>query len=68
MPKKHIVIVEDEYYIKNMKLFHNPQCKITKTIIDDDLFKGDSEHARLVKNRRKADKELLDFEYNKRFK
>lgn len=66
--KKHIIIVEDEYYIEHMKIFHSPQCRITKTIIDDDLFKDDLEHARLVKARRKADKELIDYEYNKRYK
>ena len=65
--KKHIVIVKDDFFKQHLDIFHNSECVVLKTIIEDDLFKDDPIYDKLRKARKKADKELIDYEYNKRF-
>jgi len=62
--QKHVVIIEDEYFKANYSIFKNPSCVWTKTIVEDELFKDDELHAKLLKAKKKAEKELRDYEYN----
>ncbi len=62
--EKHIAIIEDSFLKENIKLFSDERCRITKTIIDDDLFKDDDFRNKLVKAKQKAEKELRDYEFN----
>lgn len=65
--KKHIIIVEDSHFIANLKVFSDPlHCKISKTIIEDDMFKNDPIWLDLVSKKKKAEKALRDYEFNKR--
>jgi len=65
--KKEVVIISHEFFKKHFKLFTDKEhCVWTKTIVEDDLFKDDEYHAKLIKAKRKAEKELRDYEYNKR--
>jgi hypothetical protein len=67
--KKHIVIVTDEWFINNLKVFSHPEhCKVTRTVIEDDTFKDDPTWKDLLKAKQKADKEFRDYEFDKRHK
>ncbi len=67
--KKHIVIVDEDYFNKHLSIFMNKEhCKWTKVIIVDDMFDNDETYKKLVKTKQKAEKELRDYEYNKRNK
>jgi len=53
--QKHIIIVDDEWFLKNLSIFTNPEhCKVTRSFIKDDYFKDDEEHKRLMKDKKKA--------------
>lgn len=65
--EKFIVIVNDEFFKNHLDIFHNTECKVVRTVIQDDLFKDDETHMKLVKIKQKAEKELRNYEYNKRF-
>lgn len=65
--KKHIIIVDDEWFLTNLKVFSNTEhCRVSRTIIEDDSFKDDEVWKGLLKNKQKADKEFRDYEFNKR--
>jgi hypothetical protein len=66
--KKHIVIVKDEFFNKHLDIFQNSECKVAKTVIEDDLFKDDPIYEKLLKAKKKAEKELRDYEYDQRYK
>ena len=64
---KHIVLVSDTHLKANLSVFNDVEhCKITKTIVEDDLFKDDALWLDLVSKKKKAEKELRDYEFNKR--
>lgn len=67
MATKHIVIVKDEFFNKHLDIFHNSGCKVAKTVIEDEFFKDDPIYEKLLKIKKKAEKELRDYEYNKRY-
>ena len=65
--KKHIILVSDEYFIANLSTFTDLEhCKVTKTIIEDDMFKDDAVWLNLMKDKKKAEKALRDYEFDKR--
>lgn len=64
---KHIVLVEDTHFKANLSVFTNLEhCKVTKTIIEDDMFKEDAVWLDLMKDKKKAEKALRDYEFDKR--
>lgn len=66
---KHIVIVEDSHFKAHLSVFSDINyCKISKTIVEDDMFENDSVWFDLVSKKKKAEKELRDYEFNKRHK
>jgi hypothetical protein len=65
MKTKHIIIVEDSFFKANLKLFSDPlHCKVTKTIVDDGMFENDPIYKDLLSKKKKAEKELRDYEFN----
>lgn len=63
--KKHLIIVEDSHFMANLKVFSDPiYCKVSKTIIEDDMFKDDPVWMDLVSKKKKAEKALRDYEFN----
>ena len=67
MATKHLILVEDAFFIENITVFSNPDfCKVTKTIVEDDLFKDDKVWMSLISDKKKAEKKLRDYEYNVR--
>ena len=65
MSTKHIILVQDEYFRKHLDIFSNVDfCKVTKTVIDDDMFKDDAIYSELLRSKKKAEKELRDYEFN----
>ena len=64
---KHIIIVEDSYFKANLKLFTDPKsCKVSKTVVEDDMFANDAVWLDLVTKKKKAEKDLRDYEFDKR--
>jgi len=65
---KHIVVVQDYWFRKHLDIFSNTEyCKVSKTVIEDDLFNDDAIYKQLLSKKKEAEKELRDYEYNKRF-
>lgn len=67
--QKHIIIVDDEWFLKNLKIFTNTDhCKVSRSFIEDDLFKDDSIHKELMSKKKKASDAFYNYEFDIRTK
>jgi hypothetical protein len=65
----HLIEVKDDYYKEHYDIFEPPKTRHVKMIIkDNELFKEDEVHKKLVKEYLTHKKKLRDYEYNKRHK
>jgi hypothetical protein len=62
--EKHIIIVDDDYLKEHLDIFSHAKCKVTKTVVQDDMFKDDQVYKDLLKVKQKAEKNLRDYEFN----
>ena len=66
-PNEVIVLtVDKEYYYKHIDIFKAPNTSIKSVFVEGENHEGDEMHKRLLKKYIKAQKELRDWEYNKR--
>jgi hypothetical protein len=64
--ERHIIEVNDEVYKRELDFFEkNTNHLKTITVNDEELFKGDPVHAKLLSEKIKADKKLRDYKFNK---
>jgi len=66
-PKEIMIIsVSKDYYTENIKVFSNPSVKIKSVYVEGENHEGDETHKALLKKYMKAQKELRNWEFNKR--
>ena len=67
-PREVVVLtVYKDYYEQNIKVFSNPEVKIKSVFVEGDNYEGDTTHKMLLKKYMKAQTELRDYEFNKRY-
>jgi len=63
--KKHIIIVNDEWFLKHLSIFTNTDhCKVSRSFVKDDKFKDDELHKKLMKAKKKASDEFYNYEFD----
>lgn len=66
-PKEVMVLtVDKEYYEKHLDIFKYPNTNVKSVFVEGENHDGDEMHKKLLKNYLKAQKELRDWEFNKR--
>jgi hypothetical protein len=65
--EKLIVAVDKAYYLEHYEVFKPPNTVIKSAYVEGENHEGDLQHAVLLKAYYKAQKELRDYEYNKRY-
>jgi len=66
-PREVIVLTVDKtYYEKHLNVFKAPNTNIKSVFVEGENHAEDEMHKKLLKNYLKAQKELRDWEYNKR--
>jgi hypothetical protein len=64
----YVLTVDKEYYAKHIEIFKAPNTTVKSVFVEGENHEGDEMHKRLLKNYLKAQKELRDWEFNKRHK
>ena len=66
--ERHLIEVPDSYYKEHFELFEYPKTKHIRTIVtaDEEMFKDDETHAKLLSDYVKANKRLRDYKFDKR--
>ena len=60
------ISVDKEYYFNNYDTFKPPNTEIKRTIVVGETHENDETHRILLKTYLKAQKDLRDYEFNKR--
>lgn len=66
--ERHLIEVPDSFYRKHFELLQYPKTRHVRTIVtaDEEMFKDDETHKQLIKDYKKANKRLRDYEFDKR--
>lgn len=66
--ERHIVEMPDSFYREHFDLLAYPKTKHIRTIVtaDEEMFKDDEVHKKLLSEYMKASKNLQDYKFNKR--
>lgn len=66
--ERHLIEVPDSYYKEHYELFKYPKVRHVRTIVtaDEEMFKDDPMHSKLISNYMKAGKELDEYKFKKR--
>lgn len=67
--QRHIVIIDDEWFLKNLPIFTNiDHCKVIRSFVEDELFKDDLLHKKLMQAKKKASDAFYNYEFDIRNK
>jgi len=61
-----VLTVNKEYYTKHIDVFKEPNTRIKSIFVEGEIHEKDETHKSLLKKYMKAQKELRDYEFNKR--
>lgn len=66
--ERHIIEVPDSFYREHFDLLKYPNTKHVRTIVtaDDEMFKDDETHDKLLSDYIKANKRLQNYKFDKR--
>lgn len=68
--ERHLIEVPDSFYREHFELMKYPKTRHVRTIVtaDENTFKDDKVHEKLLKDYLKASKDLRKYEFDKRHK
>ena len=66
--ERYILTVDKSYYQEHYEVFKPPNTEIRSVFVEGENHENDPEHSKLLKEYYKAQKELRDYEFNKRHK
>lgn len=66
--QRYIIEVPDSFYREHFELLKYPNTRLVRTIVtaDEEMFKDDETHSKLVSDYVKANKKLNDYKFDKR--
>jgi predicted site-specific integrase-resolvase len=68
--ERHLIEVPDSFYREHFELLKYPRTRHIRTIVtaDENTFKDDKVHQKLLKDYTEANKRLRNYEFDKRHK
>ena len=66
--ERHLIEVPDSLYREHLDFFKYPKTRHVRTIVtaDEEMFKDDETHKKLLKTYYESSKKLRDYEFDKR--